>query len=180
MNSGNATRLPAAPQRRMLFASLLLLSVSFACCAVLLTPSSAHAETSTREAAATKAAEQMKDIKAPLVGSAVPSARGLASNIMKGTLYCIGALLLVFALIKRFGPQENCGENPISILAKRSVGSKNSLILIEVFDQKFIVGATGENLSLITAIEQKSEFSETLAKQLSEEAKQPVLKQVGA
>ncbi|MCB0344654.1 MAG: FliO/MopB family protein [Bdellovibrionales bacterium] len=176
---GNATRLSFGPQRRAVLASLLILSLSIACFAVLLTPSSAHADEATADSPAAKAAEQMKKIKPQLLGSAVPSTNTLASSAIKGTLYCVGALLLGFALIKRFSPQENSGQNPISILARKSIGNKNSLILIEVFDQQFIVGAAGENLSLITKIEKSGSFSDALAEQFAEEA-QPILKQVGA
>lgn len=181
MFHGNTTRASRVPHYRTLF-SVAVLSLAAACFAILLSPSSAGAaEPNAAEAASTPTAAAEAAPKrlasaavgsSPLaqVGAALPSAESVASKIMKGTLYCIGALLLVFAAIRRFAPQSGKEDNPIQIIARRSLGQKNSLLLIEVFEQKFIVGATGETLSLITAIDERSDFGLTLADRLQEEA----------
>ena len=114
------------------------------------------------------------------VGKDVPSTESLFGQVLKGLLYCVAALFLGVSLYSKFGPNKQASQSPIKILARQQLSPKSSLFYIELDDQKFLIGSTADNLSLISEIGQKDTFNASLESFLeAEEQKEKVMRAHG-
>jgi flagellar biogenesis protein FliO len=92
---------------------------------------------------------QNKDI----VGSNLPPHSTLWGSATKGLIYCLGIFLVFLAFKHKLNLKNNNNpDNPIHILAKKAVGARTNLILVEVESKKFLVAHNYDSLHLISEI----------------------------
>lgn len=141
-----------APTRKLHLKSSLFLVCTFAFLLsgllVLFTPTNSLAEEAPIANEEISASEKGPTTK-ELLGSARPKTPSLLGQVSKGMIYCIGALLLMLGLYKQFGPTKGVKSTSINVLSQRALTSKHSLIIAEVEGQRLLIGAGGDQLSLI-------------------------------
>lgn len=91
-----------------------------------------------------------------------------ASSIWKMLLSLAFVIALIplslFAMKKIQKVQGKFGNTPIQILNVQALGAKEKLVVIEVDQQKLLLGVTGQSISLIkTLSEKKVEFSDYIS-----------------
>ena len=128
---------------------------------VLLTTEPVHAEQDTTDAfmqtveqnELIDAAPALNLNKSGVVGSNLPPRSDLFGSFLKGIIYCLG-LGLIFLAVKHKLRLKNDGgsDNPIHILAKKSVGYRVNMMLVEVDGKKFLVSHNGDSVHLISEI----------------------------
>ncbi len=89
-----------------------------------------------------------------IVGSNLVKRSEMFNSAIKGLMYCFGVLLIGFAIKYKLKTKNEApaGDNPIHILAKKSLGYRNNLLLIEVENKKFLVANNTDHSNLIAEI----------------------------
>ena len=101
---------------------------------------------------------------APQIGSAVPEFGAMA----KKTTYSFAALTLLFLLVtgtfKRFAKQRGTtkSEHEIELLARKPVGQRQSLLLVSVSGQRFLLAQGTDEIRLISDLDDEAAFRSAL------------------
>lgn len=96
------------------------------------------------------------------VGSAVPRFSEMAKKTARGSLYVFGGLLAMLALVRRFKGAENTKTaQAITLLARRSMGNRSSLLLVQVEGRKLLLAQSADSISLLTPLEPAFEISDS-------------------
>lgn len=91
--------------------------------------------------------------KTGIVGSSLPQRSEMFGSFGKGIIYCLGVLLILLAIKHKIKLKNtNNPDNPIHILAKKAVGYRVSMMLVEVEGKKFLVSHNGDSVHLISEI----------------------------
>ena len=153
--------------------------IAFALLAVL--PLTAIAqESSTTEIQSTSESSEQKQVKTPFqkrldlqkeksalskqLGTALPKKTDIAERIVKGIIYCIA----VFALLTYINgylksKKENSATSPIDLLAKKAIGNRMSLLLVEVEGKKFFLSQTQDIVQMLAPLSDPLGLSEELS-----------------
>ncbi|TBR43169.1 flagellar biosynthetic protein FliO [Marinomonas agarivorans] len=71
--------------------------------------------------------------------------------------------IVLFGLKKLQGLQHKYGKTPIQIVSVQPLGTKEKLVVVEVEQQRLLLGVTGQNIALLKTLSDKNiEFSEYL------------------
>ena len=124
---------------------------------VLLTTAPVYAEQGTQDAFAIEhdaAAAPVANLnKSGVVGSSLPPRSDMFGSFIKGVIYCLGLGLIFLAVKHKLKlKNDNSADNPIHILAKKSVGYRVNMMLVEVDGKKFLVSHNGDSVHLISEI----------------------------
>lgn len=92
-----------------------------------------------------------------------------ASSVSQGSLIFFGALLIVFAVVKRFQktPKTAAAET-LKVIARKNLAPRQSLMVLEVEGKKVLIGVSAEQIQLLTELEDPfpaasdSSFEQTL------------------
>ena len=91
--------------------------------------------------------------KSGIVGSSLPPRSEMFGSFDKGIIYCFGIFLIFLAVKHKLKlKNDNSSNNPIHILAKKSVGYRVNMMLVEVDGKKFLVSHNGDSVHLISEI----------------------------
>jgi len=91
--------------------------------------------------------------KTGVVGSSLPQRADMFGSFSKGIIYCLGVLLVLLAIKhKVYLKNTHNTDNPIHIVAKKSVGYRVSMMLVEVEGKKFLVSHNGDSIHLISEL----------------------------
>lgn len=94
-------------------------------------------------------------------GIEAPSLGELANRSAKGTLYAVAALIIIFALLKKFRPAGAQGSaSAIEIIAKRDIGPRNSLLLVRVDGERFFLASAPDGTRLLSRLDNPDTFFE--------------------
>lgn len=111
---------------------------------------------------------------------AAPGLVELAGEVGRGLILTLVGLGIVVGLLKKFsGTREKQGDSPIQILARRSTAPRQSLLLVSVDGQRFLLAATADDLKLLTAIDTSARFADSLNEILVSEEPEERMFQVG-
>lgn len=114
----------------------------------------------TQESIKDKPSFKKRDNSNKAVGVSVPNLSSLATDMFKGLIYCGAAIFIFVSLLKRFTKQPAGDQsNPISIIGRRPLNSKISLLVVEAEGQKFLLSQSPEDVKLLSTIEQNFDFS---------------------
>lgn len=70
----------------------------------------------------------------------------------------------LFAIKKLQGMQQKYGKSPIEIVSAQALGAKEKLVVVEVEQQRLLLGVTSHSISLLKTLSDKDvEFSEYLS-----------------
>lgn len=104
----------------------------------------------------------------------VPVATG--SRLSKIGLYLLGISLLALGAYKKWGNKQETGNNPIKIVAKRGLGTRTQIILLEVEGNKLLIAQNGEHTEFLTTIlSDDASFESSLSEALIDEKAQKVV-----
>ncbi len=97
----------------------------------------------------------------PIVGADVPSTQALGSSVAKGLLYCLGVFLFGASIFKRFYSKRKNGAQleHIQIIAKKSLGPRAHLLIVQVNGANLLLSQSGDNISLISSLPDEAEKS---------------------
>ena len=97
----------------------------------------------------------------PIVGADVPSTQALGSSVAKGLLYCLGVFLFGASIFKRLYSKKKSGTQiePIQIIAKKSLGPRAHLLIVQVNGANLLLSQSGDNISLISSLPVETEKS---------------------
>ena len=99
--------------------------------------------------------------KSGIVGSSLPPRSDMFGSFSKGIIYCIGIFLIFLAVKHKLKlKNDNSSDNPIHILARKPVGYRVNMMLVEVDGKKFLVSHNGDSVHLISEITDDSYLSE--------------------
>lgn len=89
-----------------------------------------------------------------VVGSALPPMASLGEQVAKSTLYIIGAIFLVVALIKRFYklPNGNKAHDGISIISRKNISRETGLIIANIEGKRYLLGFSPTSMQLLTCL----------------------------
>lgn len=105
---------------------------------------------------------KMKQKKQSLVGQDVQPFESMLGRVIKGFFYCLAVLIVIFSLYKRFAAPAALEEAVIKVISKRSMGSRNSLILLSVRDHELLVTESADGIRLVAEIGDKFDFTTSL------------------
>lgn len=99
-----------------------------------------------------------------LVGSETVQVKSLGGELLKGTLYCIAIFLFGASLYKRYlDKQQNTAGNGIEIVSRRALGSRTALLVVRAEGRRFFLSQSGEEVHLLTALDEPASFERQLA-----------------
>lgn len=104
----------------------------------------------------------------------VPTATG--STLSKIGIYLLGVSLLALGAYKKWGNKQETGSNPIKIIAKRGLGSRTQILLLEVEGNKLLIAQNGDHTEFLTTIlSDDASFESSLSEALIDEKSQKVV-----
>ncbi len=101
-----------------------------------------------------------------MIESTDPSLVSASLRMLWGLLIVSGVILIIYALMKkRFSFVGANNNSRIQIREVRHILPKKSLCLVEVDGQEFLLGLSGDNITLISPLEKSKDhsFQENLA-----------------
>lgn len=111
-------------------------------------------ETPATKAFLAKLAKSRAEVQAKNAQQAEPPAtQGLGGSLKNG-FYFLAALFVLGSLYKRRNAKNagDAGEQPIAIKARRGLGGKTSLLIVEAEGQRFLLAQSGDDVSLVSPL----------------------------
>ncbi len=110
-----------------------------------------------------------KTKKALKVGSDVPKTTDMAESFVKGLIYCI----VVFVLLSYLNTyvknkNETSSNKSIDLIARKTIGNRMSLLLVEVEGQKFFLSQTNDMVQMLAPLSDPLRLAESLAQDTEE------------
>ena len=99
-----------------------------------------------------------------IIGSSVPKTSDFIQKGTKGIIYCLGLLILAYGLKRKMhGKTAHEKDNPITVLARKSLGQRCSLVLVDVDGKRLLLSHSFDCLSLISELDDLNYINNTKA-----------------
>jgi len=108
-------------------------------------------------------AESLSEAETPIssVGERVPPMDVIGERAAKATIYVIGGVLLLSALIRKFFPQgvspKRVGDEPIRLEARKTISKDQTVFIIQVDGERLVIGSTPKSMTTLARLPQDKE-----------------------
>ena len=87
-------------------------------------------------------------------------------NLSYSMFFIISLIFLLAFLLKKFRGTTILGSKDIVLKGSVMIGNKEKLLLVDVADQRLLLGVTSHNIQTLLVLKQQAEFSQVMQKEL--------------